>query len=282
MWPALEQAAPDGLKSELQESWLNANQLHESSDAPRLTEIMHETFEEKRCRSLGLCLCRPGPDADAFHLHQKLVLLYKSFFVAQRKKKTESIEATGKGKKRKLKTSSRLLLEDGFLVLSLRPSASEEHEKQKAHEQMDQSDSFHGIGWSDVTAETETSPSNSLPSKTTLGAPAQLPLYFHVGFCNYTTYDFSVLALNPAGESEVDGRKLLVLTVQDRVDFLRAAHAFRQSVDFDSCWTARWHAIYSDDASQTPWDIIANKVEIDARSLLPELVVWKACLTKCC
>ena len=304
VWPILEQSATAGLKTELENSWLEANVLHEAKHAPALTTAIADGFQEKQCRRLGLCLCQPGPDADAYFLHQKIVMLYKNFFVAKRQKRTTDNhpqDAAAKSKRKPKKTASRLLLEDGFLVLRLRPMAVVDQEQQAIERAMrDPPGGPSDKGWSELASESmwvtpvptkaravrapgpsrashpRSSNEDPLAVDGSRGASAQDPLYFHVGFCNYTTYQFSVLRLMPGDVHEEGGRCLRDLNVPETPTFLRAPNAFKSCMDLDAKWAATWHVIFSNDASLAAWDTVANKVEIDEKSILPELVVWKA------
>ena len=281
VWPLLEQDSKSGLKTQLEEGWLEANVLHEHAQAPDLTAPLLHGFQEHECRRLGLCLCKPGPDADAYFLHKKIVMLYKNFFVVKRQKRetgqAPQDQAT-KSKPKAKKTSSRLLLESGFLVLSLRRSAPTPEEQQQPAEALEKS--LRAIGWSETamaqTVPTVMSRGPSQRASVEANAFAEGPFFFHIGFCNYTTYDFSVLPLTPGDTHEEAGRNLRDLHVPQTPLFTRAPNAFRTCIDFDAKWTAGWHVIFSDDAPQTVLDTVANKVEVEEQSILPEVEVWKA------
>ncbi|CAE7241841.1 unnamed protein product [Symbiodinium sp. CCMP2592] len=282
VWPLLEQDSKSGLKTQLEQGWLEANVLHEDAEAPDLTAPLLHGFQEQECRRLGLCLCKPGPDSDAYFMHKKIVMLYKNFFVVKRQKRetgqAPQDQAT-KSKPKAKKTSSRLLLESGFLVLSLRRSAPTPQEHQQPAEALVET-SLASIGWSE-TAMAQAVPSGmshgpSQRASVEANAFAEGPFFFHIGFVNYTTYDFTVLPLTPGDTHEEAGRKLRDLHVPQTPRFMRAPNAFRACIDFDARWTAGFHVIFADDSPQTVWDTVANKVEVEEQSILPEVEVWKA------
>ena len=267
----LEQDTSTGLKALLEDGWEAENVLLEHKDAPGVASAMPDGFQEKPCRLLGLCTCVEGDDADAHHLHQKLVRLCRPFFAAKKKSKSEAQAERQAGKKSAPKKSlARRFLEDGFLVLKLAP-AQEENEASA-----EQADPVLPIGWGDVSIAKDARGVGVRPA-TQERSPLQ-PVFFHVGFCNYTTYKFSCLHLRHTHTVKTeDGRDLLVLSVPEEPDFLEAAHAFRKFLAFHKKYMATWHVIFSDSAPLSRWETVANKVEIFEDSILPELLVWKAC-----
>ena len=284
MWPILEQTATDGLKTELENAWLDANFMHMSQDAPQRTTTMCSEADASKfdCHSLGLCCCHGDRrNSDAVHFHRKIVALYRPFFLPKRQPRQQGPMMPVQPKKKGQKPLCRQLLERAFLVLSLYPSKSDDELKQDRDTAELAADRLRlrDIGW----GETALLQADKQPRAVDLRHPAVDrnaldPLHFHMGFVNFSSYNFTVLPLQHT-ETKDDpdvGKRLLVLSVPEQCSILRSIHCFRDTVDFDAKWTAKWRVIFSDDSCLPDWDTVANKIEVEDPALLPELVVWKA------
>ena len=286
VYKSLEALPKTSVKRALEQKWQSlSSMLYSSSCPPATDQAMTPVHRPTQCSALGFCICQPGPGQNAHRFHANLVSLFRPFWrvKANKKKKSDGSRHADAEKpeaqKKNPKSRARLLLEDCFLVLRL--SRGQLVKRREAPGLRD-------LGWDDVEVPAaggrQSAPALQAPPglvrKQLSGAPRPTPyetLWYHIGFCNYTTYNFSVTKLHVEGiPDEGLPQHAQRLVVRDPAETDYCLKAFRRDLDFEHEWTAEFYMLYADRRVVVPEEMRGSVVEVVPCSLLPQLMVWKA------
>ena len=261
-------------------------------------------FEPSKCHVHGLCICSGSTGELAVWFHKNLVTLFKPFLKSKSDRNavqpSASAPASGalvpaqsdrpaagppqakpkpKPKSKPIKKPGRILMEDGFLVLRL--------EKGQTQQSLKDFES----GWDSVVA---LPPHPSLApdlvdTPEALALPESESLWFHIGFANYSSWNFSVCRMfvdedaarsidtvsEPCPNSIVRlqvGRPNSMESLKH--DFKLSFAAFEHCIDDWECeWFASFYVLFTnnDRVQMKP-----SLVEASPCSIFPKLRVWKA------
>ncbi|CAE7237037.1 unnamed protein product [Symbiodinium sp. CCMP2592] len=210
-----------------------------------------------RCAQLGMCVCA-SRGLQAYLFHCRLIFCLKAFFTPKRSRKIrdaagnmviKELSQAEQHQQTKLK-SNRKLLDDGFVVVCLRPSSrTAAAEEVLPHKYMHSSWKALALTAMNVSAEGE--------------ADSPTSLWLHLGHINYTTWALGVLRLDEAGADEArpEYTKLQVPTPQECCHSVRM---FEQSgINFSGPWQF------------TVSMILSNNDELERASMRPDTVLVK-------
>ena len=306
-----------GVRTALEELWEKTCNMKTHSEA--LAEFQHpdassftHLFEPSKCYMCGLCVCAGSPGELALWFHNNLVSLYKPFLKSSSRRSPVAVDAVDssrnvpvsedvvaaaegsakpgpipkqkpKPKSKPPKKPGRIMMEDGFLVLCL--------EKGGRQQSLDEFEA----GWDAVETMPPPNPSLAPPLLGSAALPEKQSLWFHIGFANYSSWNFSLCRLfvdedsarssesfsepRPnrivrlqVGEPNRIGTDKEVGTVRDA--FKVSFAAFREFIDD---WDCEWFAsFYSVLTNNDIVPVVPSLTEVSPCHIFPRLRVWKA------
>ena len=210
-----------------------------------------------RCAQLGMCVCA-SHGLQAYLFHCRLIFCLKAFFTPKRSRRirdaagnmvVKELSQAEQLQQTKLK-SNRKLLDDGFVVVCLRPS-----NRTTSAEEVLPPKSMHS-SWKALAM---------TAMNVSAGAEADSPscLWLHLGHINYTTWALGVLRLDEAG-ADADRPEYMRLQVPTPQECCHSVRMFQQSgINF----TGPWHFTVS--------LILSNNDVLERASMRPDTVLVK-------
>ena len=262
--------------------WQSLNRLvrHSEHEAVQVGET-----SKSMCLEQGTCVCK----SSVWHYHCKFVaLMCKPHFLPKRDSNQSKARAQGpetipqpagpsarltgsapsepKVKKKAVKTPHRILAEQGFLVV--RVSACKGRITSHADNSWVQL-AARSAGRGDQSAE--------LPAITDgqTGVEQeeeqlQQSLWYHLGFMNFRTWQYTVTPLNYS-HSDEEGVHLLA---QDPLGCCLHLDFVKQNQDLRPAWVAQYYTVLSTGTSLAPADMLPAHVTVRSYKGLPPLKVW--------
>ena len=222
-----------------------------------------------RCAQLGMCVCE-SRGLQAYLFHSRLVYCLKPFFTPRRARRirdasgnmvAQELSQAQQHQQTKLK-SNRKLLDDGFVVVCLRPSSravpTEEVPPQKYMHS-----SWKALAMAAMNVRVEG------------GADSPSALWLHVGHINYTTWALGVLRLDEAGADE-DRPEYLKLQVPTPQESCHSVRMFEQSkLNFDGPWQFSVSTILSNNDVLERTSMRPDTVLVRQYAEVPSMEFWQ-------
>lgn len=251
-----------GLQKVLAEAW---EQRHSPLTIRSFPAKPPALLEPAVCCQMQWCICQEDSLTTAAHrFHGSFVRLLKPHVCAIRQKKQkDQPESEPKKKKKPQYPPQRLTLEEGLLVVNISPAEDLE---------MDRNSLFEASWASAASAESHPGDSNTHEASSESWSRSRRPVWLHLSYVNYQTYECSAMSLREGCRS-LDKIELHV----EEKPVVATLREFFLQLDLDIAWVASWYQILSDLDPVDMESLRANKVVVAPmpQPNIPAAIVWQ-------
>ena len=261
------------LRVEVDEDWRRKTRLLSEQDCPPASSH-RPRWKLSVCAALGFCVCQ-GTGEQGQRMFKNLVAQMKKFFSKPRKprKNPTSGEEPRAVRPEEAAADARRhadnqLMKELFVVLKLTPSAPSDL--------YDAGFSSASAAFSEAMAAEEAGWGGLSDFAREAAESASAPLWFHVGFTNFRTWQMVLQSMREAARRRPvrSLAQCTFLEVKDEPEFGLCAESFAEHVDFRFVWHVSFHVISSGTDRIQEADTVPNWVAVQPREDLGSHVVW--------